>query len=170
MVFKQEEVVSARNIRFEAYISSQASNTDEELKPTVPLYIYNKPQPPLQPQQHQENNGLNETPPEKKKNTQERTQFGLKGRYSTVIIILLINFPGKRYEKYWCMACQNWLNGGKVNITLHFIGRLQGMFCQGSVSGHLRKKHEEEDCQVIMITNQGMLKVNKEDFLPAKKM
>ena len=43
-------------------------------------------------------------------------------------------------------------------------------FVQGSVSGHLRKKHEEEDCQVIMITNQGMLKVDKEDFLPAKKM
>ena len=78
MVFKQEEVVSARNIKFEAYISNQALNTDEELKPTVPLYIYNKPQPPLQPQQP-ENNSLNETPPEKKKNTLERTQFGLKG-------------------------------------------------------------------------------------------
>ena len=77
IVLKEEEV-SGRNNKFEAYISSQALNNSEELKPTVPLYIYNKPQQSLQPQQ-QPDNVLSETAPEIKK--QERTQFGPKGLF-----------------------------------------------------------------------------------------
>ena len=51
VVLKEEEV-SPRNIKFEAYISSQTLNNGLEQKPIVPLYIYNKPilpQKPLQP-------------------------------------------------------------------------------------------------------------------------
>ena len=83
MVSKEE--VPARNIKFEAYISSQVMNNFEEVKPVVPLYIYNKPQEPLQPlqplqpiqPQQDQGDGLTETAPEKK--PQERTQFGPKG-------------------------------------------------------------------------------------------
>ena len=75
-------------------------------------------------------------------------------------------------------ACVSALRRAREPRNLAAVDRGRGWRCEEeagdqlptSVSGHLRKKHEEEDCQVIMITNQGMLKVNKEDFLPAKKM
>ena len=71
-----------------------------------------------------------------KKKPVERTQFGPKG---------------KCYERYWCIGCDNWINGGKQSAT-----------------NHLRSRHEYDECQIIMITNQGMLKVDKEDFAPDK--
>ena len=58
---------------------------------------------------------------------------------------------GKKYEKFWCIGCDTWLAGGKI-----------------SVSSHLRNHHEHQECQIIMITNSGMLKVGKEDFLTEK--
>ena len=58
---------------------------------------------------------------------------------------------GKKYEKFWCIGCDTWLSGGKI-----------------SVSTHLRNHHEHQECQIIMITNSGMLKVGKEDFLTEK--
>jgi len=57
----------------------------------------------------------------------------------------------KKHEKYWCVLCQIWMFGKPV------------------VSTHLRTVHEEEDCEVVMITNTGMLKVTKEQFMPEEK-
>ena len=56
------------------------------------------------------------------------------------------------YEKYWCIVCDYSLSGSKTQVT-----------------SHLRQHHSDEPCQIIMITNQGMFKVDKEDFLPANK-
>ena len=55
--------------------------------------------------------------PTPKKTAQERTQFGTKGKNSPAIFtdykeMIIV---GKKYEKYWCMGCKNWLLGGKVN-------------------------------------------------------
>ena len=58
----------------------------------------------------------------------------------------------KSYEKYWCINCRLWISGGKASVT-----------------NHLRTVHNFEDCEVIMIRNQGMLKVEKKDFIPAEK-
>ena len=58
---------------------------------------------------------------------------------------------GNKYEKFWCIGCDKWLHGGKANTT-----------------SHLRNHHEGEECPIIMITNQGMLKVDKEDFIMDK--
>ena len=56
------------------------------------------------------------------------------------------------YEKYWCIVCDYSLSGSKTQVT-----------------SHQRQHHSDEPCQIIMITNQGMFKVDKEDFLPANK-
>ena len=53
-----------------------------------------------------------------------------------------------QYEKFWCIGCDKWLPGGKSSVT-----------------SHLRSRHQAEQCPIIMITNQGMLKVDKEDFI-----
>jgi len=58
----------------------------------------------------------------------------------------------RKYEKYWCTVCQIWIGGGKA-----------------LVSSHLRNRHEYEDCEIVYITSSGMLKVDKEDFLPDSK-
>ena len=55
----------------------------------------------------------------------------------------------RQYEKFWCTVCNRWLGGGKA-----------------LVSRHLRAKHEYEDCDVVYITQRGMLKMSKEEFLP----
>ena len=55
-------------------------------------------------------------------------------------------------EKFWCVSCSRWVNGGKANMTKH-----------------LRKIHEEENCQVIFVNSRGMLRVDKKDFLPKEK-
>ena len=47
--------------------------------------------------------------------------------------------------------CDKWLPGGKSSVT-----------------SHLRSRHQAEQCPIIMITNQGMLKVDKEDFIMDK--
>jgi len=59
---------------------------------------------------------------------------------------------GKKHEKYWCTACQLWVYDGKAKMTKH-----------------LRTVHPDGECDVVMITNAGMLKVTKEQFLPLKK-
>ena len=55
---------------------------------------------------------------------------------------------GNKYEKFWCIGCNKWLPGGKASTT-----------------SHLRNHHEGEECSIIFITNQGMLKVDKDDFI-----
>ena len=55
----------------------------------------------------------------------------------------------KKYEAYWCVVCRIWIGGGKA-----------------LVSKHLRNIHDYEDCEIVYITSTGMLKVDKEDFLP----
>ena len=38
----------------------------------------------------------------------------------------------------------------------------------GDTTSHQRNHHEGEECPIIMITNQGMLKVDKDDFIMDK--
>ena len=58
---------------------------------------------------------------------------------------------GHKYEKFWCCGCDKWLPGSKTNAT-----------------NHLKKHHNDNECSIIHITNSGMLKVDKEDWLMDK--
>ena len=59
---------------------------------------------------------------------------------------------GSTNEKYWCCGCCKWIAGIKTNVTKH-----------------LQKIHEDDDCQIVLVKSTGMLKVDKDDFLPKKK-
>ena len=119
-VLKEErEKLPSRNIKFQAFVSSQGLNVKTEAErtpertPTVPLYSYNAAHQPENSSEAPQSEKL----PTPKKTAQERTQFGTKGKNSPAIFtdykeMIIV---GKKYEKYWCMGCKNWLLGGKVN-------------------------------------------------------
>ena len=145
---------TTRNSKFEEFLNNRNNATSNQPAPvlapqiqiqTTPPTSVNHPPPVLTPQlptthvkpetrKRKSEDSL--TKSQEKKKPQERNQFG----------------PTKKcYERYWCIGCDNWINGGKSSAT-----------------NHLLRRHEYEECQIIMITNQGMLKVDKENFAPDK--
>lgn len=110
-----------------SYNQPQQSQQPQQPQQHLQAPQHEQAQQHLQPKQHQQplqlkqeqDTGLDETVLENKK--PERTQFGQKGQFlnqnSRVTDCKRFIFSGKRYEKYWCMGCKNWLNGGKVIIS-----------------------------------------------------
>ena len=64
-------------------------------------------------------------------------------------VINVVNCPGKWYEKYWC-------KGGKKIISSH-----------SADDGECKARRRRRNCQVssdlIMMTNQSMMRVNKQE-------